>query len=197
MRLIVLVPLLRREATAAFIPGNGGTWKQNRSLLHGSKLVEIPAEKNNGDATKIFCGLSKPTQPLIHFVQCPGAKHADLVDDKHIFVHPLHLALAVDAEPRRARQPETVNIQLTAWTGGRALREIASGVDGNAVNVRGCGARCCRDQKTIGVPHDREQLRYGGDKPRLSRTTFAADELTELWSRPAAPTHSVQLTAYY
>jgi hypothetical protein len=53
-------------------------------------------------------------------------------------------------------------------------------MDGDSVDVRGRRPGYSRDGKTIRLPYVAEQLRDGGDDPRLARATLATFDTGEL-----------------
>ncbi|EXA28410.1 hypothetical protein FOVG_19984 [Fusarium oxysporum f. sp. pisi HDV247] len=65
--LVVLVPLLGLERVA-YVPRDGCAGEQDRPLLDRAELVEVSAEEDDGDSSKISLRSAKPAELLVRRV---------------------------------------------------------------------------------------------------------------------------------
>jgi hypothetical protein len=119
----MLTPLLRPERLVV-VPRDGHAREENRPLLYRAELAEISAEQDNRDAAEVFRTPAKLAKLFVRRIQCPRAKHADLVDDQQVFLLPVHPDLAVYVQTRGARALETT-VRLTGSAPRRIFREPA------------------------------------------------------------------------
>ncbi|KAF9765438.1 hypothetical protein IL306_002277, partial [Fusarium sp. DS 682] len=67
VRLIMLVPLLGLERVI-FVPRDGHARQQDRPLLYRTELVEVSAEKDDGDPAKVLLRSAEPAELLVRRV---------------------------------------------------------------------------------------------------------------------------------
>jgi hypothetical protein len=137
----MLPPLFYAEAIISF-PGSRGAGEEDRSLLHGTELMEVAAKDDYRNPTEVSSRLSQSAELFVDGVQRPSAQHADFVYDQDLFLLPVHLGLPVDAESCRARRCEAVWVTGAAYSRDCVFRESASGMDSDSIDVRGrCAGR--------------------------------------------------------
>ncbi|KND86296.1 hypothetical protein TOPH_09073 [Tolypocladium ophioglossoides CBS 100239] len=99
MRLVVLVPLLGLERVI-YVTRDGRARQHDRPLLHRAELVEVSAEEDDEDPSKVSLRSAEPAELLADGVQRPRSEHAHLIDDEHVLFLPVHPGLAVDEAVR-------------------------------------------------------------------------------------------------